>query len=183
MLQGVDENCKGFSIYRRKLLFSHFPIKLFGEINVQQLLFVVMKIEAFFFKVIEWLKSPEVFGKISKKIPGKWLLFEYYIDSKDALLNFKAEALKEDDQSMSIEFFWDETFIRDCNLPVTLFQNIESGSWSISKNFITLIHPKDFRKNVELQFAFEKSHLKLLKKDSFGKIEFFGFFEKVISKK
>jgi hypothetical protein len=43
--------------------------------------------------------------------------------------------------------------------------NLESGEWSVSKNFITLIHPGDFRNNLEFQFAVEKGDLKFLKKD------------------
>lgn len=140
-----------------------------------------MTIKTFFLKFVDWLKSPEVFGSISKKIPGKWLLFEYYIDSKDELLNFTEEDLKEHNQSLHIEILSDESFYWTCNLPVSLFQNIESGKWSRAKNYITFIQPDNFRDNVEFQFAFEKGNLKLLKKDAFGKIEFFGFFKKLNS--
>lgn len=141
-----------------------------------------MKVKTIFLNFVNWLKSPEVFGKISKKIPGKWLLYEYYIDSKDELLNFKAEDLKENQQSLQLEFYNEGVFICDGKIPVALFQDAKQNKWSVSKNFITLIHPENFRDNIEFQFAFEKGNLKLLKKDSFGKIVFFGFFKAVKTK-
>lgn len=136
-----------------------------------------MKVKTIFLSFVNWLKSPEVFGSISKKIPGKWLLFEYYIDSDDQLLNFKDKDLKEKNWSLQLEFRNDGTFVENGELRVILFQDAKQNKWSVSKNFITLIHPENFRNNIEFQFAFEKGNLKLLKKDSFGKIKFFGFFK------
>ena len=133
----------------------------------------------FFAKIINSLKSTEIFVRPAKKLPGKWQLFEYYIDKAEELKHIKSEHLKTEKQFCNIEFTTEEKYIQNSNIPVSLISDIENGSWSISKNFITLIHPLDFRKNVEFQFAIEKGILKLLKKDEFGKIEFFGFFRKL----
>ncbi len=84
--------------------------------------------------------------------------------------------------AMRIELNENGKFVRESNLPISVIQNIEAGEWSVSKNFVTLIHPTNFRNNVEFQFAFEKGNLKLLNKDKLGKIVFFGFFERLISK-
>ena len=123
--------------------------------------------------------STEMFARPSKQLPGKWQLFEYYVDRGDDLLNFKEEELKKSKENWSIEFSDNEKFIQNGNVSVELIAGIENGIWSISRNYVTIIHPNDFRKNVEFQFAIAKKQLKLLKKDPFGKIEFFGFFRKL----
>lgn len=138
-----------------------------------------MEKKTVFSTLLSWLQSTEMFARPSKQLPGKWQLYEYFIDAKDELLNFKADGLKENNQSLDIEIDEENQFFFKSNLPISMFQNIEKGEWSISKNFITFIHPENFRNNIEFQFAFEKGNLKLLKKDGFGKIEFFGFFKKV----
>lgn len=124
------------------------------------------------------LQLGELFRRPSKKIPGEWKLYEYYIDVKDELLHFNEEALKDNNNQLELEFGENGAFDRKAILPVSLMQNLNKGSWSVAKNFITIIDPSNFRNNVEFQFAFEKGNLKLLKKDAFGKIEFFGFFKK-----
>lgn len=138
-----------------------------------------MEKKTVFSTLLSWLQSTEMFARPSKQLPGKWQLYEYFIDAKDELLNFKADGLKENNQSLDIEIDEENQFFFKSNLPISMFQNIEKGEWSISKNFITFIHTENFRNNIEFQFAFEKGNLKLLKKDGFGKIEFFGFFKKV----
>ena len=130
-----------------------------------------------------WISNTEMFVRPSKKIPGKWQMFEYYIETETELKHFTKEELKKKKQHWNIEFTKDGKYFQNLNLSVLLISGIENGTWSISKNFITLIHPQDFRKNVEFQFAIEKGNLKLLKKDEFGKIEFFGFFRKQDYKK
>ncbi len=137
-----------------------------------------MEKKTVFSTLMNWLRSTEMFARPSKLLPGKWQLFEYYMDSEDELLNFKAEVLKANSQSLQIEIEETNQFLFRVNLPVPIFQNIEKGEWSISKNFVSFIDSTDFRNTIELQFAFEKGNLKLLKKDGFGKIEFFGFFRK-----
>ena len=138
-----------------------------------------MKVESTFSKFSGWLMSTEMFARPSKQLPGKWQLFEYYVDRGEDLLNFKEEELKKIKENWSIEFSENEQFIQNGNVSVELIAGIENGIWSISRNYVTIIHPNDFRKNVEFQFAIVKKQLKLLKKDAFGKIEFFGFFRKL----
>lgn len=127
-------------------------------------------------KFANWLKSPEVFGSVSKSIPGKWQLYEYYVDLQEDLINLKEEDLMNNRESLKIEFGDNEQFELEAQLPIPVFNEVEKGTWSIHRNFITFIHPSDFRKNIEFQFAFQKGDLKLLKKDEAGKIDFFGFF-------
>lgn len=135
-----------------------------------------MAADSLFSKLITWLKSPEVFGSITKRIPGEWRLYEYYIDLEESLINLKEEDLKINKESLLIAFNDEEQFRLEARLPLSLFKNLGKGSWSVHRNYITLIDPEDFRNNLEFQFAFERGNLKLLKKDKAGKIEFFGFF-------
>lgn len=118
-----------------------------------------------------------MFVRPSKLIPGKWSLYEYYYDSSEGLLHFEDKQLKANNEFLIIEFSEDK-FSHQCNLLNPVVSKMENGSWDTSKNYITLIHPSNFRNNVEFQFAIEKGILKLLKKDDLGKIEFFGFFKK-----
>lgn len=127
---------------------------------------------------LTWLGTTEMFNRPSKSLPGKWQLFEYYIEPDDELLHFKENQLSENKHTLNIEF-QEEVYLKESNIGIDFIDNMENGHWSVSKNFLTFIHPQDFRKNVEFQFAFEKQILKLLRKDAFGKIEFFGFFKSV----
>ncbi len=138
-----------------------------------------MKITSLFSRVNNLLQSVEIFASPSKKIPGRWQLFEYYIDEVNELKHIKREQLTSEKQNWNIEFATDKKYIHKTNIPVSIISNIENGSWHIAKNFITLIHPNDIDKNTEFQFAIVKGNLKLLKKDKLGKIEFFGFFKKL----
>ncbi|MDX8338655.1 hypothetical protein SLH46_05645 [Draconibacterium sp. IB214405] len=138
-----------------------------------------MKIKSIFSKFVSWLKSPEVFGSKKKLIPGKWHLFEYYVDEGEELLHFDADALKKNKVLFVFSFLENHEFIEAGNAPVKILEGTTEGKWSIARNFITLINPKDFRNNIEFQYAFEKGNLKLLKKDAMGKIEFFGFFKRM----
>ncbi|MBN2636396.1 MAG: hypothetical protein JXR61_09000 [Prolixibacteraceae bacterium] len=138
-----------------------------------------MKVKAALSKFSGWLMTTEMFARPSKQLPGKWELFEYYVDVEEDLLNCKEEDLKIKKENWTIEFADREKFIQQGNLSVGLISGIENGIWSISRNFVTIINPTDFRKNVEFQFAIQKKNLRLLKKDDFGKIEFFGFFRKL----
>ncbi len=125
------------------------------------------------------LQSTEMFARPSKKIPGKWQLYEYYVDENKELKHIKREQLTSEKQNWNIEFAIDKKYIHNTNIAVSIISNVENGSWHIAKNFITLIHPNDINKNMEFQFAIEEGNLKLLKKDNLGKIEFFGFFKKL----
>lgn len=134
-----------------------------------------MTAKSFLSKFYLWLSSPEVFGSVTKKIPGKWHLYEYYMDSENDLLHVKESDLKSMNESLFIAFSEDRKFELSARLPVPFLGAINEGSWDVQRNFITLIDANEFRNNIEFQFAFEKGNLKLLKKDKAGKIEFFGF--------
>lgn len=137
---------------------------------------LVMKLKSTISQFVDWLKSPEVFGNRKKLIPGKWQLFEYYVDEGEDLLHFDENALEQNKVLFVLSFLDNHEFKMAGNAPVKLLEGTTEGKWSVARNFITLINPKDFRSNIEFQFAFEKGNLKLLKKDAMGKIEFFGFF-------
>jgi hypothetical protein len=137
-----------------------------------------MEKKSVFSAFFSWLKSTEMFARPSKQLPGKWQLFEYYIDSDNELLHIDETQLIASNEKWLMEFAEDRVN-HQSSLSVPLSAGIENGTWSLSKNFITFLHPVDFRKNLEFQFAIEKNRLKLLRKDGFGKIEFFGFFKKL----
>jgi len=142
-----------------------------------------MKTNSAILKFTSWLNSPEVFGSITKKIPGDWQLFEYYYDLNEDLIHWKEEDIKRNSESLRIVLTTDERFSVSEKLPLSVFKNLPGGKWSVHRNFITLIDQVNFRNNLEFQFAFEKENLKLLKKDKMGKIEFFGFFRSVVPSK
>lgn len=139
----------------------------------------IMKLNSLVLKISCWLQSTKIFVRPSKQISGKWELFEYYTDQENNLNNVNEEQLINDKQSWVIEFTEDEKYLHNSNLSVSVISSIENGTWSVSKNFVTLIHPENFRNNIEFQFAFEKGNLKLLKKDKLGKILIFGFFRRL----
>lgn len=140
-----------------------------------------MTAKSFFLKIGVWLQSTELFERPRKKLPGKWQLFEYFVDEKAELLHFEEKDLKASKQFFDLEFL-EQNYSRQSNIPIPLIENSKSGKWSTSKNFVTLLDEENFRESTEFQFAFEKGNLKLLKKNAFGKIEFFGFFRKLHSK-
>lgn len=129
-----------------------------------------------FSRFISWLNSPEVFGNISRKIPGEWQLYEYYMDENNKLIHIQEDKLQHDNLKMTL-IFTEDVFNADVHIPVSVVKGLEKGQWSTAKNYITFIDPQNFRNNIEFQFAFEKGNLKLLKKDVKGMIEFFGFFK------
>jgi len=133
-------------------------------------------------KIYSWLCSPEVFGRVAKKIPGNWQLFEYYRDTEDELVHIQESDLAQSNEALLIDFLPQNEFCLTAKISVPIFPTERKGVWSVNRNFITLVDAKDFRNNTEFQFAFGKGNLKLLKKDKFGKIEFFGFFKPQKSK-
>lgn len=132
-----------------------------------------------FSKIVNWLSNTEMFARPSRQLPGIWLLYEYFMDSEEKLLNFKEDTLRGNGEYLQLDVDRGSNFVLTTNLPVSLFESLKIGEWNVSKNYVTLIHPNDFRKSVEFQYAIEKGRLKLLKKDALGKIEFFGFFKKL----
>lgn len=141
-----------------------------------------MEKKSVFTEFFSWLKSSEMFARPVKRLPGKWQLFEYYRDLEDGLHHAHEEQLKKSGENWTIEFFEDEKLAHQKNMTIPIIAKIENGDWNISKNYITFLHPSEFRNHIEFQFAVEKNILKLLKKDNFGKIEFFGFFKKMVEK-
>lgn len=144
--------------------------------------FRFMKEGSILSRITSWLTSPEVFGSITRKIPGEWQLYEYYVDLNQDLIHLKEDDLKNSNESLQMKFDADETFSLSEQLPLPVFKQLKEGKWSVHRNFITLIDAGNFRNNLEFQFAFQKDDLKLLKKDASGKIEFFGFFRNPESK-
>jgi hypothetical protein len=137
-----------------------------------------MKTTAAFHNLISWLKTTELFFNPDKFLPGKWVLYEYYSEPGKELIHIQEKQLLEEKQSWTIEFTSDKKFDWKTNLPVNFIFGAKTGNWKRSKNFLTLRDSLKPVHTVEFQFAFEKENLKLLKKDSQGKIEIFGFFRK-----
>lgn len=120
-----------------------------------------------------------MFARPSIQLPGKWQLFEYYTEKSGELVNVKEDRLKQQKIFWEIELGENGDFRQQTNSPFGFLENIGASQWSLSNNYITFIHPSDFRKNEEFQFAVEKGNLKLLKKDFAGRIDLFGFFRKL----
>lgn len=128
---------------------------------------------------LAWLKSTEMFARPSKQISGKWRLVEYYTEAKDELLNFKEAEISAKKENWDIEFTPDNKFNHIYNLPVLQIAILKNGSWRISGNYVVFSSVDNQENNFKFQFAIEKGKLKLLKKDIQGRIEFFGFFNKI----
>ncbi len=142
-----------------------------------------MKTKTYLTAFTDWLKTTELFANPVKQLPGKWLLFEYYTEPEHELLHFSEEQLNQKKLFWEIEFNAEDKLIQKTNIRLPFSNETGVLIWSKAKNYITLIYPGDFRKNVEFQFAVENGNLKLLKKNSLGKIEFFGFFRKQVQQK
>jgi len=138
-----------------------------------------MKIKSVYTEFVNWLKSTEMFARPSRQVPGRWQLFEYYTEPENELIHVEEEQLKQETLGWEIEFGSGGSFSQKTNLPVQYLNGEKSCRWNIANNYITLLHPADFRLNEEFQFAIDKGILKLLKKSSTGKIELFGFFRRV----
>jgi hypothetical protein len=120
-----------------------------------------------------------MFARPSKQLAGKWELYEYYSESEEKLIHKEKVQLQAEQLFSRIEFLEDSNFLSDSNLPENIFQGEEPFTWSVARNFVTLVHKNDFRNNKDFQFAISKQTLKLLQKDQLGKIVFFGFFRKL----
>ncbi len=135
-----------------------------------------MKIKSILADLFNWMQTTEMFVSQGKRLPGKWILKEYYTETENELIHVQEAKLEELHCFWKVEFSEDGKYWQDMNLTVPLLVNLLNGEWSRVKNYITIMHPEDYRKNVEFQFAINKNELRLLKKDISGKIEFFGFF-------
>lgn len=130
-------------------------------------------------KLTEWLKSTELFTSPSKQLPGKWRLFEYYTESDEKLIHKNESQLKEEDLHLSVEFFASGEFSCESNLPLNTFSADDFSAWSIKRNYLKFFSENNSGRNEEFQFALANKSLKLLQKDSSGKIIFFGFFRRM----
>lgn len=130
-------------------------------------------------KIINWLKTGEMFARPSKMLPGKWQLFEYYYDSGADLVNIKETELKLRQCAMLVDFYADNTFAIDENLKIEIFRHFKTGNWLRKRNFVTFVNNWKHEKYLVFQFDADSEHLKLLKKDANGKIDFFGFFRRI----
>lgn len=133
--------------------------------------------KSLFSKIGSVLQDTEMFERPRKKIPGKWKLYEYFVEEEAGLLHKQLDDLEKTNEFFDIEFL-EGNFTLQSSISASLIPASKNGKWSVAKNFITLIDQQNFRDNIEFQFAFEKGDLKLLKKDVNGKIEFFGFFNR-----
>ncbi len=138
-----------------------------------------MKAQSVYISFIQKLKSTGIFVRPAKLLPGKWHLFEYYTEISGELAHVNEQKLKQDKKIWEIDFLGNGDFMQQTNFASGLLANPDLNRWSISGNYITLLHPDDFRENMELQFAIEKDNLRLLKKEETGKIILFGFFRRV----
>jgi len=132
-----------------------------------------------FTSTLNWLKSTEMFARPSRQILNRWQLVEYYIETENELRNITENQLKAAGEFWNIEFTPEKTYSKNSNLPVTLISEIKNGNWAVSKNYITLTSSEETIESFEFQFAIENEILKILKKDSSGRIVFFGFFRKM----
>jgi hypothetical protein len=127
-----------------------------------------------------WLKTSAMFKRPFKLIPGKWQLAEYFVEPGDELIHIHENELKEKQQIWNIDFTTDNKYIHECNLNIALLLDIKNGYWKTSRNFIVLTSSEKQGGLVEFQYAINNEQLKLLKKDEKGRIEFFGFFKRVV---
>ncbi len=137
-----------------------------------------MKNKTIFNALPGWIKQIKLPERPEKKIIGKWQLVEYYIDREKELLHFDEASLKTNNINFILTFLESSEFILRGNLPVVMFSSFQEGNWSISRNYLNWIHPKNANNNIRFQFAFDKGIFKILKKDEKGNIEFFGLFRK-----
>jgi hypothetical protein len=167
MLQTIDEEIR--------FLCCILNFKLKMESDKYEFNFMATK--SFFQKCKNWLQNTEMFERPRKKLAGRWQLFEYYIDAGEELLHFEERELTLSKDVMTLEIHDEGKYANVSTLSIEAIQRLQGGEWSTSKNYITFLDPENFRNHVEFQYAFEKGNLKLLRKDTFGKIEFFGFFK------
>ena len=128
--------------------------------------------------LLKWIASTEMFARPSRQLPGRWLLFEYYTEDNDQLINHKEEQLKNKNHFWELNFRSNGSLSQKSNIPVGYFKDISDVKWYVSRNYIIWKEMNEQGNIIEFQFAISKGVLKLLKKYSDGRIEFFGFFKK-----
>jgi hypothetical protein len=138
-----------------------------------------MKKTHLFTALTNWLYSTEMFARPFKEIPGKWRLFECYSEPGDHLVNMKEEDLEQAGYYWNIDFEEYGSLTQEMNLPVKFLTDASECNWQTARNFLKLTHKESPGIIEEFQYAISKGNLKLLQKDSDGKIIFFGFFRKI----
>jgi len=98
-------------------------IKLSAKNVVKPQLRIIYMKNKIFSAILNWLQSTEMFARPSKQIPGKWQLFEYYVENGSDLQNINEARLKEVKEFWDIEFSVENKYYHQCNLPI----------WQISK--------------------------------------------------
>lgn len=139
-----------------------------------------MKTRTLIEKLLEWIRSTELFFNPLKIIPGRWCLYEYYTETQDELFHVQEEHLKEKNLLWEIEFYENQSFTCKSNLAVPLMEGSRSGTWRKAGNFLSFTYSGESPQKIDFQFAIDKGILKLLKKSSLGKIEIFGFLRKAV---
>lgn len=129
--------------------------------------------------LLQWLSSTEMFARPAKQLPGSWSLFEFYTEQEGELMNLKEDTMKKAGYHCEITFEGQGSLHHKMNLPVQLFDKAGHGCWYTSRNFIVLSPSESTGLKEEFQFAFENDNLKILKKDTHGRIHFFGFFRRL----
>lgn len=128
-------------------------------------------------KFLHWLQSTEMFASPSKQLPGKWQLYEYFVETEGELANFKQNDLDASDIYWKMEIRKDGTSSHLVNLDHFIIQQVNDGNWMLHKNLISFSTKTD--PLLQFQFAVTNHQLKLLKKDNKGAILFFGFFDRI----
>lgn len=119
-----------------------------------------------------------MFARPVKQLPGKWRLFEYYLDEPKGLKHVDEQKLKVDNENWQIEFLKENRFSQEKNLQVAVLE-VKNGNWECKGNFIRFAGSENNPGEDEFQFAIDKGVLKLLKKNKNGNIDFFGFFRRL----
>jgi hypothetical protein len=132
-----------------------------------------------FSTLFNWLYATELFARPARQLPGRWKLYEYYTEPGGQLINLKEEQLKEASLYLELNFEKHGKLGFEMNLPLRFFDDIARCSWFTSRNFLIIACTENSDTKEEFQYAIDKGKLKLLKKNSDGKIEFFGFFRKI----
>lgn len=128
---------------------------------------------------LRWLKSTEMFARPSLQVPGRWELYEFYYEPEGMLIHVEKEAVKLENIRWEILIKSDGYFSQQSNIPVKILNGMTDCRWSLSGNYIRFMHPGNEKEHEEVQFAVVNDNLRLLKKESDGKIRFFGFFSRV----
>ncbi|HKJ78374.1 MAG TPA: hypothetical protein VKA10_02520 [Prolixibacteraceae bacterium] len=135
--------------------------------------------KSFFSFLSNQLNLGETFYHPDKRIPGNWILYEYYTEPGNKLIHVNKASLETENRFMRIEFSAEGNFYAETNINAPSFLSGSTNlKWTRKRNYILLYEAGFPDEKIELQFAFQKKALRLLNKDTTGRIQFFGFFNK-----